>query len=189
MFIRRLMLTGIAACLLMPLVLLRAAADSSGAGAHFLGYLSTDKPIYREGERVYLRAVVLGADDHRPLPENQAAMAALQITGPKGEILYNSAAGSEESVAALNWDVPRDAPGGQYKATVSFPSGGFPPAQRKFEVRAYRAPRLKGEIIFLRDGYGPGDTVKASLHVERAEGGLPAGANVNVSAIVDGADA
>jgi uncharacterized protein YfaS (alpha-2-macroglobulin family) len=189
MFIRRLMMAGIALCLMMPLVWLRGAGESSGGSPHFLAYLSTDKPIYRDGEKVYLRAVVLNADDHRPLPQNQPAMAALQITGPKGEILFNSWAGSEDSVAALNWDIPPDAPGGQFKATVSFPNNGYPPAQRKFEVRAYRAPRLKGEIIFLRDGYGPGDTVKASLHVERAEGGLPAGANVTVSAIVDGVDA
>src|SRR5262249_45004084 len=60
---------------------------------------------------------------------------------------------------------------------------------RKFDVRAYRAPRLKGEIVFLRDGFGPGDVVKASLHVDRAEGGIPAGASVSVNAIVDGADA
>src|SRR2546428_110710 len=34
-----------------------------------------------------------------------------------------------------------------------------------------------------------GHLVKASLHVERAEGGIPAGATVHASAIVDGADA
>jgi len=82
--------------------------------------------------------------------------------------------------------VPADASGGTYTATVSFPQNGFPPTQRKFDVRAYRAPRLKGEIIFLRDGFGPGDVVQASLHVERAEGGLPVGATVTATAIVDG---
>src|SRR5437763_1206522 len=58
----------------------------------------------------------------------------------------------------------------------------------KFEVGAYRAPRRKGEIVFLREGFGPGDIVKASLHVERAQSGIPAGAAVHASAIVDGAD-
>src|SRR6516165_5909374 len=62
------------------------------------------------------------------------------------------------------------------------------PAERKFDIRAYRAPRLKSLLVFLRDGYGPGDTVSANLHVERAEGGIPAGARVSVSARVDGAD-
>ncbi|HEX3358048.1 MAG TPA: alpha-2-macroglobulin family protein, partial [Tepidisphaeraceae bacterium] len=50
------------------------------------------------------------------------------------------------------------------------------------------APRIKGEIVFLRDGFGAGDVVKASMRAERAEGGIPAGASVQASAIVDGVD-
>src|SRR5690606_28850317 len=46
----------------------------------------------------------------------------------------------------------------------------------------------KSQIKFLRDGYGPGDTVVATLHTERAEGGIPAGAPVTVIARVDGAE-
>ena len=60
------------------------------------------------------------------------------------------------------------------------------PSERKFDIRAYRAPRLKSQIVFVRDGYGPGDTVTANLHVERAEGGIPAGARIFVTARVDG---
>src|SRR5205814_2044141 len=107
---------------------------------------------------------------------------------PKGEIVASAYSPIEDSVAASNWEVPDGAAGGQYTAKMEFPSEGFPPAVRKFEVRAYRAPRLKGEIIFLRDGFGPGDIVRASMHVERAEGGIPSGASVTPSAIVDGQD-
>jgi len=56
-------------------------------------------------------------------------------------------------------------------------------------VRAYRAPRLKSQIEFLRDGYGPGDTVTATLDVKRAEGGVPSGARVTATALVDGVTA
>ena len=161
------------------------AAESSAP--HFLAYLSTDKQIYRQGEKVYFRSVILNAVDHRPMADNQAVFATLQVKGPKGEVLFNTAAQSELSVAGLAWAVPAGTAGGQYKAIISFPASGFPPAERKFEIRAYRAPRLKGEIVFLRDGYGRGETVKASLHVERAEGGLPAGAAVTTTALVDGA--
>jgi len=41
-------------------------------------------------------------------------------------------------------------------------------------------------LSFLRDGYGPGDKVSATLHTERAEGGIPAGARVTVLAHIDG---
>jgi len=155
----------------------------------YLGHVSTDKPIYRAGERMFIRTVVLGAENQHPLPDNQSSEATFKITGPKGETLANGWATIQQSVAGYAWDVPADATGGQYKIVTEFPALGIPPAERKFEIRAYRAPRLKGEIIFLRDGFGPGDVVKASLHVERAEGGVPAGAAVSASAIVDGATA
>jgi uncharacterized protein YfaS (alpha-2-macroglobulin family) len=159
------------------------------ADGRYLGHLSTDKPIYRPGERVYLRGVVLGALDHVPLAAGGSGYAMLQITGPKGEQLFSQGAQIQDSVAGFNWDVPADAGGGRYAATLSFPANGFPPAKREFDVRAFRAPRLKGEIVFLRDGFGPGDTVRASLHVERAEGGVPAGAKVSANALVDGTNA
>lgn len=152
----------------------------------YLGHLSTDKPIYRAGERVYLRGVVLDALDHQPMADNTYAYTTLQIAGPRGDVVFNQTSSLEGSLTAFNWDVPTDISGGQYTATVRFPANGFPPAERKFDIRAYRAPRLKGEIVFLRDGFGAGDTVKASMHVERAEGGLPAGATVAASAVVDG---
>ena len=164
------------------------SASPSAADHCYLGHLSTDKPIYRVGERVYLRGVVLGALDHLPLVDRQGGYSTMEITGPKGEQVFNQASTITNSVTAFNWDVPPETAGGQYTATLRFPANGFPSTQRKFEVRAYRAPRLKGEIVFLRDGFGAGDTVKASLHVERAEGGLPAGAAVSASAVVDGKD-
>src|SRR5207249_1083121 len=41
------------------------------------------------------------------------------------------------------------------------------------------------QIVFLRDGYGPGDQVTATVEVKRAEGGIPAGARVTAIARVD----
>jgi len=181
-----------AACVSLAMVVggLLLADEQNGASgprdACYLGHVSTDKPIYRSGERVWLRGVVLGALDHKPLQSEQPAYAQLQITGPRGEQLFSSGGPMQDSVAGFAWDVPADAAGGQYTAVISFPASGFPPAKRGFDVRAYRAPRLKGEIVFLRDGFGPGDTVRASLHVERAEGGVAAGAKVSATAIVDG---
>jgi hypothetical protein len=81
--------------------------------------------------------------------------------------------------------VPDDQAGGEYTAKITFPQHGHTPAERKFDIRAYRAPRLKTQIKFLRDGYGPGDEVVATLHVERAEGGVPTGANLTVAVRVD----
>src|SRR5580700_760121 len=86
----------------------------------YLAHLSTDKPIYRANERVYLRGAVLTAADHLPMDRDNLP-AQLQITGPKGDTLFTTNGQIQDSVAAFNWDVPADAAGGQYTATISFP--------------------------------------------------------------------
>ena len=183
-------LTGVLCAALLSMMGLSSGDQKrTDAPARFLGHVSMDKPMYRAGERVFVRTVVLDADRHTPFSTISPGYATWSVSGPKGETLASGFAGIIDGVAGFAWDVPADAAGGQYTLTCSFPYDGFPPAQRKLEVRAYRAPRLKGEIVFLRDGFGPGDTVKASMHVERAEGGVPAGAAVNASAIVDGMSA
>jgi alpha-2-macroglobulin-like protein len=155
----------------------------------YLTHVSTDKPIYRNGERVYVRGVLLGANDHSPMTGSQGATgrASFEIKGPKGDTVASGVSAIIDSVVGFSWDIPVNQAGGEYTVRISHPLDDAP-AERKFDIRAYRAPRLKTQIVFVRDGYGPGDTVTANLHVERAEGGIPAGAKVSVSARVDGAE-
>src|SRR5690606_24415125 len=84
-----------------------------------------------------------------------------------------------------SWQVPAGAAGGQYKIAVS-KDGPFAPAERGFEVRTYRAPKMRGQLEFARKGYGPGDSVSISAKITRAEGGIPSGAKATAIARVDG---
>jgi hypothetical protein len=145
-------------------------------------HIATDKPIYRTGEKVYVRGILLRSDDHVPM--STPGTASFEIKGPKGDTVASGFSSIVDSVAGFSWDIPAGQPGGEYVVRISQAQGDT--AERKFEIRAYRAPRLKSQIVFLRDGYGPGDTVTANLHVERAEGGIPGGARVSVTARVDG---
>jgi alpha-2-macroglobulin-like protein len=161
-----------------------------GGGERYLMHVATDKPIYRIGEKVYVRGVVLSADGHFPLlsmasSPSSAGAISFEIKGPKGDTVASGVSAIIDSAAGFSWDIPPGQAGGQYTVRISLPWSDVP-AERKFDIRAYRAPRLKSQIVFVRDGYGPGDTVMANLHVERAEGGVPAGARVSVSARVDG---
>ena len=162
---------------------LAKTADLGGAD-RYLTHLSTDKPIYRTGEKVYLRGVLLHANKRTPLASQTQAI--VKINGPKGDVVASGWVHSQDSVLGFSWEVPADQPGGEYIAQVEYPHQGHAPAERKFDIRAYRAPRLKSQIVFVRDGYGPGDDVAATLHVERAEGGVPAAAPVTFIARVDG---
>ncbi len=164
----------------------KALTATLGGAERFLTSLSTDKPIYREGEPVFVRGVVLNAANHRPLAQQIPAM--VKITGPKGDTVFSGWTTGQDAVVGLRWDIPEGQAGGEYTAQVSYPATGYPPAERKFDIRAYRAPRLKTQIVFVRDGYGPGDEVAASLHVERAESGVPTNAKVTAIARVDGVE-
>ncbi len=157
-----------------------------GGADRYLTYLSTDKPIYRIGETVYARGVILHQVTRQPRPAEPRVPALVEIKGPKGDVIASGPAEVADSVLGFQWTVPENQAGGEYVLRVMQPLMGDPPAERKFEIRAYRAPRLKSQIKFLRDGYGPGDEVVATLHTERAEGGIPAGAQVTVIARVDG---
>ncbi|MFN7976107.1 MAG: MG2 domain-containing protein [Acidobacteriota bacterium] len=156
-----------------------------GGEDRYLTYVTTDKPIYREGETVWVRAVMLHAVTHRPMENTPWGQ--VEIVGPKGDVVEQGGASTSAGVMAFSWRVPAGQAGGGYKVKVS-PSGQAP-AERSFEIRAFRPPRLKSQIVFLRDGYGPGDDVAATLSVTRAEGGAPAGARVTLVAMVDGREA
>lgn len=159
-------------------------SEDLGGKDRFLAYVSTDKPVYRSGEKVYVRSVLLDAASHRP--SSKAVNAFFQVKGPRGNILTSGYAGTQDGVSGFAWDVTADVPGGEYLLSVTYPNFGTPPAVRKFDVRAYRAPRIKTQIKFQRDGYGPGNTVVATLEANRAEGGKPENAKVTVTARLDG---
>lgn len=159
--------------------------DNTEPDLRLLAYLSTDKPIYREEETVYLRAVVLNALDNTPY-DKAGLYVDLKITGPKGDTLFEARSPLANSTAGLSWQIPAGTAGGVYRAVVYGGSQGLPETTRSFELRAYRVPRLKNQIEFLRDGYGPGDTVQVTVKSERVEGGVPKNAKVTATARLDG---
>ncbi len=54
-----------------------------GGADRYMTYLSTDKPIYRPGETMYVRGVVLHHKSRKPLPTNINLQAAFNIKAPK----------------------------------------------------------------------------------------------------------
>ena len=63
--------------------LLQNFGASSNTGP-WLMHIATDKPIYRSGERVYVRAVMLQAIGHLP---GAVGTATFEIKGPKGDTI------------------------------------------------------------------------------------------------------
>ncbi len=180
------------AIVLMNTVLSHAANapvsdEDLGGRERYLAYTSSDKPIYRAGENVYLRTIILNARDNTP-PADRDHVLRVKISGPKGDVVHQSMSRDKSSAIGFRWTVPDDMPGGQYTARITSPLLGLPETERTFEIRAFRAPRVKTQIQFTRDGYGGGDIVRASVSIERAEGGVPVGASIIAIARVDGVE-
>jgi hypothetical protein len=161
-------------------------APDLGGNDRYLAHISTDKPIYRPGETLYLRSVLLHAFKHMPL--KGASYAHVKIANSRGSAVMESDFRIDDSAGGASWAIPKNLAGGEYTATVSFPGHGYAPATRKFDIRAFRAPRIKSQLEFVRKAYGPGDTVSAVLNATRAEGGAPKGAKVTAVARIDGAE-
>jgi len=199
--------------------------EQLGGEDRYLTHISTDKPIYRAGETVFVRGTILHAFSHRPYhvvqqelaeqaqreqaqqqqqeaqadadqdrpvriqpPFQQQLMPTIEIKDATGATIATSRSRVEDSVFGFSWVVPEGQAGGQYTVKVSYPWSGLAPVERTFDIRAYRAPRIRSQIEFLQDGYGPGDTVVATLEATRAEGGIPEGAQITAIARVDGVE-
>jgi alpha-2-macroglobulin-like protein len=159
-----------------------ATTDRVGGQRRYLTSVSTDKSIYKAGETVFVRGVVLESNSH--VPAQNGAWSQIVVKGPKGEVLTQGQSNVQDGAFGFSYVLGPDAPGGEYLVEARGVMG-HAPGIRKFEVRAYRPPRLNSQITFLRDGYGPGDSVSATLEVKRAEGGIPTGAKVTAVARVD----
>lgn len=152
-----------------------------------LHYVSTDKPIYRPGETVYLRDVILDAQTNFPIDTKEFVYETKwRILGPRGDEVFSAVVSPSESVGAVSWTIENGLPGGVYTARVENVGGDGAPAERKFEVKAFRVPRIKSQIEFARRGYLPGEEVTAVVTFTRAEGDIPQGAAVEANALVDG---
>ena len=171
-----------------------AVAEPRNANTH----VTLDKPLYKPGETLRCRALVLDSVSHRPLTltpaSSELAGFTMRLIGPKGDASQETRLEIRRESSSIPWSVNCEFvvpdTGGDYQieaAPMNWDGTAFAPAGRRaFEVRAYRPPRLVTDLDFARKAYGPGDRVIASLNVKRAEGGVPVGAEVTAVATLDG---
>src|SRR5213595_1699060 len=81
-----------------------AADDRPRLGGSYLTAMSTDKPIYRPGETVWVSGVLLHAFTHTPMAE--VTTATIEIKGPRGETVAAGVSATQDSVWAFGWRVP-----------------------------------------------------------------------------------
>ncbi|MBL8753144.1 MAG: hypothetical protein JNK15_07570, partial [Planctomycetes bacterium] len=161
----------------------------STADAGPLVHLSTDRPVYRPGEAVHVRAVVL--DRVTRLPKQQPQQLQLQLLDARDAPVatqYESA--TPGGVGSFLLPIPNDSAGGPHKVVLHSVAGDFPPETAGFVVRAFQNPQLQKEIVLDRASYAPGARGAATVAVQRlAGGGGPAsGALAKGTLVVDGTE-
>src|SRR6185436_972309 len=99
----------------------KATTQSMGGPDRYLTAVSTDKPIYKPGEKLYVRGVLLNGANHKPLADNQQSNATIEIKGPKGDTVAGGNTQSQDSVWGFAWDIPKTQAGGEYTIKVTYP--------------------------------------------------------------------
>jgi hypothetical protein len=144
--------------------------------------IQVDRPLYRPGETIWLRAWDL---ERRSLSATgQGQGLEIQLINPKGATVLSKKVAHAEGLNTNDLDIPDGVPGGEYLVRVL--RGGELEAERPVIVAAYEAPRLKKKLEFLRKAYGPGDTVVASVNVKRPTGEVLASRTLTAAIQLDG---
>nr|MDQ2681521.1 MG2 domain-containing protein [Candidatus Eremiobacteraeota bacterium] len=97
------------------------------------GFVQTDRPIYRPGTTIDLRAILRGGEiGGYAIPKGTARIV---VTGPNGIVLLNTRAPiSSFGTVAATAQIPDDAPLGYYEISIDKSIGG------SVQVQAYKKP-------------------------------------------------
>jgi len=173
------------------------------ASAVYVAHLSTDKPMYKPGETVYFRALVLERFSLRPPHEDFALNFVLtsptqeqRVVGQGGggisrpdkpaELIKGPDGKPLKGVGSGAFLIDPIAPGGEYILTVKDQAGRFPDQVRKFIVNRYQKSNINKELDFNRRSYGPGEDIIANCKAASADGKPLSGKTVLASINLDG---
>ena len=145
-------------------------------------HVQVDRPLYRPGETIWLRAWDLERKSLSATGQGQGLE--YQLINPKGATVASKKVAHADGLNTNDIQVPEGVPGGEYLLRVL--RGGEIEVERPVIVSAYEAPRLKKKLEFMRKAYGPGDTVVASVNVKRPTGEVLASQTLTANIQLDG---
>ncbi len=145
-------------------------------------HVQVDRPLYRPGETIWLRAWDLERKSLSATGQGQGLE--IQLINPKGATVVSKKVAHSEGLNTNDLIIPEGVPGGEYLLRIL--RGGQQEAERPIIVAAYEAPRIKKELEFTRKAYGPGDTVVATVNVKRPTGEVLADHALTATIQLDG---
>lgn len=127
--------------------------------------VQTDKPLYRPGETVWFRVFDVGTAS---LAGDGAYPVSAELLDPRGAKVGALRLRNLEGGDHNAFDLPAGTPGGRY--VVRLVQADETVVEKPVMVASYETPRIQKDLDFVREAYGPGDTVQASLTLARATG-------------------
>lgn len=147
-----------------------------------LGHALTDAPLYKPGQAVRFRAVLLAEDTYAPLEGRPGVW---RVTDPEGTVLLEERAQTGPyGVVAGSFPMDPDAASGTWN--VIFQSGNTA-ASTPFDVRPFRLPKMTVEATASAPAFFPGEAPVVEGVVRYASGAPVAGARVRVTPMSTGA--
>ena len=148
-------------------------------------YLSIDRPVYRQGDVLRFRGVVLSRVGLRVRRQKGIEF---DIRDAKGRFIPRSlhAGVTRRGVGYGEFVLPRELPVGRYELCARSASQEFQEQRQAFYVRKRNKDRLQKQLEFTRRNYSPGDPVVADFSVHQSNGRPLKNAPLDVRVRVDG---
>ena len=136
--------------------------------------ISFDKGIYKPGDLVKFRAVILMKDDEKPVNEDVN----ISIYDGKENRVYNkNVKSSEFGIVSGEFKLANEVNSGVYKLNVKTKSNE---TTKMFKVNPYIVPKYEIKMNFDKDAYILGDTVKINVNAKYFFGEPVKNANIKV---------
>jgi hypothetical protein len=134
-------------------------------------YMQLDKPLYAPGDDVWFSAWI--RQSASLLPSNKSDIITVELISPKGSVDKKIDLIASRGLAAGDFQLPDDAPGGLYKIKAYTQwmknEGEDRCFIKEIQVQDVVLPALKMKLEFEKKAYGAGDEVTAFVDVETNE--------------------
>jgi len=152
--------------------------DSEYWNYGYVGYLYTDRPIYRPGQEVYFKGILRADDDARYQLPTAIANVQVRVTDPEGKELFNEQLPVND-MGTLDGKLLLDGEAalGTYAVDMQAPDANFY-AGTSFDVAEYKKPEFQVAVTTDRAEYLSGDDIAVTAEATYYFGGAVGEAGV-----------
>ncbi len=144
-------------------------------------YVQLDRPMYRPGDSVWVKSFGVLT---RGLTPDTYPQVTYELLNPRGQVVQTKQVSQASGTAHNDFVLDGAAPGGRWTLRARLATGET--HERAFVVSSYQTPRLQKSMDFVREAYGPGDTVEALVEIKGLTGEALANHPVSAMLQVDG---